>query len=465
MALNTFYRFLWICISLLGFISCSQDKKTVIEPHTLRAKSLGFSDAKKRMQTLDNLQTLDLGGSWEVDLFKSEDFATNPLVVHVQSSCFDEASRSYVTHDTFFNNQLSIPLIDTLPPSALLSTSKQSVNCQFQIILSETKTGATFVIPQSRNYEITDSTTFANLSLFANNSNQVVYEDIQNQPLPSAETYTLRCSDFSLSLPAKKGLVLWKDFLGQEAETQKNWNQSQQNCRLLTKNKNKTFLSTPFEIAFTPQPLEIIYKATLSFDVTQPFGQNTALSARMINHNNYSVKIKIDKSQKSSFLFQPAYIRSLNPSWSGAIHETSLTWVPNENIRLTPLNENEVEFSIPPSQEANWQLVLDGRFDCKGRIDAGIAINGPIQPLFSGVRYDFKSISEFAIQIQPQKWFPISSPQDFVNHTEDLRFFSLDISQALSPFSKDILSWFPRSTEELLQSISWTPSYDVCKAL
>jgi hypothetical protein len=467
MLLNKKNSFGGLFVLFLGLVSCSKDKEIVYQTQAVSVERIGVLDSQNKMQKVEDIQSLDLGGSLMIDLMASPDFSKQPMLVRVQSKCESDVPTDGLDNDKYFPNQFTIPFLQILSKNALLTAKQQFLRCNFVITVIDQNTSASTVFNMESKV-FTNISEFSNLPLFDIDKKSYAYEQVKLLPLPKGAEYTLHCFDFHRVLNTEEVIHL-ESLLNLNELDVSNWRTSQQDCRMMISNQEQIFISKPFVLAFQPQPLIVDAILHLLPKGITPLLPRQTLTLRLLNPNNYGVQLRMQNLNGSRFLFQPVYIGTSPVGHLGTLRDLPLVWSFEQKTRLQSADENQWTFNLPAKQEIEFYAHYNVQMDC------GYARELPktsilrnlrrlLRPVFVGIKFGFDLQTQFLLQIDDENWLESSiKAQNLAPlNTDPSPFWDLHYLEVRS-FYTDYFPHPAQNNEEFINSIRYDIPYDACR--
>ena len=464
MALKRKYSIcLWIVL-LLGSVSCSQDKEINYQPSPVTGFNVGALDSERKMQWAQDIKELELGGELTVDILNSQNLDTNPITVRVQAWCKTDSSSRDFYSDLYFQNKLSIPVLNVLPPDALLSLSQQPLDCR--IVLTLTDSLSSNRIYDLSNVKIKNSVEFNNIPFFAETTAPLLYENIKAEILMAGEQ-RLVCNDFSKA--PNQSVETWEQLIQSSATDFSAWATTAQKCRLMVKTNESVFLSSSFILVFPQQELlirpELHYFPSETLEVTS----RQIITLKISNPNSFTVKLRVSELLNNRFNFIPIYSGIGAVGYIGSQRELPMTWSLQDTPYLKSSTENELVLELPGKQE----ITLDGFFHGKVHCDTEFLgrhwlTEATTQhfPYFVGIQYGFDFKLQLQTQLVGEMWQTSNLKQGVLTQMADgpITFWDLFYDQVRARFARGFKNP-AKTTAEFIPMIRRDITYERCKVL
>lgn len=461
MALKRKYSVCAWFVLVLGLVSCSQDKEINYVPTPVTGFNVGALDSQRKMQWAQDIEELELGSALTVDLLNNQNLDTNPITVRVQSWCKTGTSSTDTYSDLYFQNKLSIPVLNTLSPQALLSLDESSLTCRLVLTLTDSLSSQR--IYDLQNIKIKNSAEFNNLSLLTENTATLFYEDLKEQILPSGEQ-RLVCQDFSKN-PAEPAQT-WAALVNLADLDMSTWSSSAQKCRLLIKTPQETFLSSRFTLVFPQKELLIRTELQTFSSPTMELAPRHVISLKVTNPNSFSVTLKIQNKNNNRMMFVPVYSGIGAIGYIGHQRDVPLTWNLRDTSALTSSTENEWFLELAANQEIILDGIFQGNLHCNTELlsNPNKSMLGILStPYFVGIQYGFDFKIQFQTQLTDESWQTSNLRQGALAelNTAPLPFMGLFYEAARAQFGR----YFPHqatTSADFINTIRRDVVYDRC---
>lgn len=333
-----------IIFSIFGLISCKSESPVIIQAEGVKVDGLKGENSDRSVFFAKDLTELELAGRLSIGSLEDHDFATDPLLIEIESSCQGKRHNQPKHKKTRWQNTAHLDVVHLIANESLLLLDNKDLFCDFT--MKVTNSIGSEHTSEIKYIRIKNREQFSNLNLATDEYGHINYQDQKKQQLLNASEDTrvvLNCTDFNYTSESRTPTLA---FLLENNLPELELSTFEQKCRLLQEVKNQTYISKLFTL---DMPIEKPLIQTRFVGLTQPFQyieHFNPIAIDITNPNNFDIKIQYQNNHDSLARLSVAYLHQpTKNTFLGTKMERTLTW--STQVESKNINETTAEIIIP----------------------------------------------------------------------------------------------------------------------
>lgn len=466
MTLNKNNWFFPLIVLVLGTVSCSKEKEVQIQTQGYSAPQMGAKDSQGRMQWLEDIKSLDLASSLNVDLVSENGQKQSPAIVEITTICRQEGSTQTYTQSDFWTQKSEIPVLETLPVSLLTAFASDTATCDFTLKL--TGTNGSQLLHFLDDITLTSLNRFDNFSWPLLDKPEVIYETDLQEVIPNSPNAAVQllCQEAQFQSSSHNNSQTLQQFIEPKLlEIQKNINHYTQKCRFLSLSQQQRTISKEFLLSLPPVQPQIELTTLPQNQILGHLRKDAFISLKLYNPTRLTMNLTLDQIQSSSITFRPIYAIDM---WGvfGNVREAQLQWNIPDHPWILARESQSVRFQIPPQQSFQFTLSIAPNYKCAEDYQLYIPkphqLAGGLKVGWVGFNYKLNLQSQLKQKISEQYKPVIPWSHPTLLGTQEAPYANWNLQYALFKQTIPRLMHRASTDDDFLKTLLWDRTYDTC---